>query len=229
MFKVKCKLVTFAGHEEKFPCHFGYKIGDEFYYDGVEFKGRICPGLLVSMMPVVHGTFLLGHKYNENVMFRYRGLDVKDPAMAKYDGVGYRPVSEVPRGVPEKLRQMGQPPSPDEKVKTGHFTCADTRILAEFTCEAVDLSDSDYAQPFYRRAISMLEKIEAQPGINVSDILDGFTAFERYEISPRLTPILLEVLIEALMDMKYVEVREGKAYATEREPPSRPVIGKSKN
>ena len=77
MFKVKCKLVAFVGHEEKFPCHFGYKIGDEFYYDGVEFKGRICPGLLASMMPVVHGTFLLGYKYNENVMFRYRGLDIK--------------------------------------------------------------------------------------------------------------------------------------------------------
>ena len=225
MFKVKCKLVAFVGHEEKFPCHFGYKIGDEFYYDGVEFKGRICPGLLASMMPVVHGTFLLGYKYNENVMFRYRGLDIKDPEMAKYDGAGYRPVSEVPGGTPEKLRKMGPPPPPNEKAKTSHFTCGDTRILAEFTCEAVDLSDSDYAQPFYRRAISILEKIEAQPGIDVNDILNRFTDFERNEISPRLTPVLLEVLMEALGDMKYVEVREGKAYATGKEPPSRPEIG----
>jgi hypothetical protein len=159
-------------------------------------------------------------------MYRYRGLDVKDPKMAKYDGVGYRPVNEVPGGVPERLRQIGPPPPPGEKVKTGHFTCADTRILAEFTCEAVDLSDSDYAQPFYRRAILILEKIEAQPGINIGDILDRFTDFEKNDISPRLTPVLLEVLIEALVDMKYIEVREGRAYATGREPPSRPLIGK---
>jgi len=225
MFKVKCKLVAFVGHEDKYPCHFGYKIGDEFYYDGVEFKGRICPGLLASMMPVVHGTFLLGHKYNENVMFRYRGLDVKDPDMAKYDGVGYRPVSEVPGGVPENLKRISPVGSADERAKTGHFTCGDTRILAEFSCEAVDLSDSDYAQPFYRRAISILQKVEAKPGIGVDEILDSFSEFERNNISPRLTPVLLDVLTEALIDMGYIEVRDGKAYATGKEPPSRPKIG----
>jgi hypothetical protein len=210
---------------DKFPCHFGYKIGDEFYYDGVEFKGRICPGLLDSMMPVVHGMFLLGYKYNENVMFRYRGLDVKDPDMAKYDGAGYHPVSEVPGGLPEEFKQMGTPSPSNEKARTGHFVCGDTRILAEFTCEAVDLSDSDYAQPFYRRAISILEKIEAEPGIDIKDIPDRFTDFEKNEISPRLTPVLLDVLMEALVDMNYIEVREGKAYPTGKEPPSRPKIG----
>jgi uncharacterized repeat protein (TIGR04076 family) len=225
MFKVKCKLVAFVGHEDKYPCHFGYKIGDEFYYDGVEFKGRICPGLLASMMPVVHGTFLLGYKYNENVLFRYRGLDVKDPDMARYDGAGYRPVDEVPGGVPENLRRMTPPSKTGGKAKTGHFTCGDTRILAEFTCEAVDLSDSEYAQPFYRRAITILEKIEANPGIGVDDILDKFTDFEKNQISPRMTPVLTEVLMDALTDMGYVEVRNGKAYATGKEPPSRPKIG----
>jgi uncharacterized repeat protein (TIGR04076 family) len=225
MFRVKCKLVTFAGHEEKYPCHFGYKIGDEFYYDGVEFKGRICPGLLASMMPVIHGTFLLGYKYNENVMFRYRGLDVKDPDMARYDGVGYRPTDEVPGGVPEKLKRTGPPPKIGEKARVGHFTCGDTRILADFSCEAVDLSDSDYAQPFYRRAISVLEKIEKNPGVTVSDILEKFTDFEKNEISPRLTPVLLEVLMDALTDMDYVEIRNSQAYATGKEPPSRPKIG----
>jgi uncharacterized repeat protein (TIGR04076 family) len=225
MFKVKCKLVAFLGHEDKYPCHFGYKIGDEFYYDGVEFQGKVCPGLLASMMPVIHGTYMLGYKYNENVMFRYRGLDVKDPEMAKYDGTGYRPVNEVPGGVPDNLKKMMPPGPAGGKAKTGHFTCADSRILAEFTCEAVDLSDSDYAQPFYRRAISILEKIESSPGIEVNKILDSFTDFEKNEISPRLTPVLLEVLMDALTDMSYVEIRDGKAYATGKEPPSRPKIG----
>ena len=225
MYKVKCKLVTFAGHEEKYPCHFGYKIGDEFYYDGDEFKGRICPGLLASMMPIIHGTFLLGYKFNENIMYRYRGLDVKDPDMAKYDGHGYRPVDEVPSGVPEKLKFISPYTGQNKKSKTGHFTCGDTRILAVFSCEAVDLSDSHYAQPFYRRAISILEKIEAEPGLKYDEILDRFTEFQRDKISPRLTPLLLQVLMEALVDMKYVEIRNGRCYATGREPPSRPKIG----
>jgi uncharacterized repeat protein (TIGR04076 family) len=225
MFKVRCKLIGFLGDEKIFPCHFNYKIGDEFYYDGVEFTGRICPGLLASMTPVIHGVFLLGNKYFENVMYRYRGLDKRDPAMAKYDGIGYRPLEELPPGFPEKFSQMNPDAFKNQKARGGHFVCGDTRILAEFSCEAVDLSDSDYAQPFYRREIAILEKIEAEPGIKIDEILERFTDFERDKISPPLTPVLLEVLLDALTDMNYIEIRDGRAYATGREPPSRPQIG----
>jgi len=225
MFKVRCKLVGFMGREDLFPCHFNYKVGDEFYYDGVQFTGRICPGLLASMMPVIHSMCLSGNKSVENVMFRYRGLDVRDPSMAKYDGVGFRPIDNYPEGTPENIAKINPYAQKNQRARGGHFTCGDTRILAEFTCEAVDLSDSEYAMPFYRREIAVLEKIEADPGIDIKDIPDRFTDFERNEISPRLTPVLLDVLMEALVDMKYVEVREGKAYATGKEPPSRPKIG----
>ena len=75
MFKVRCKFVSFLGDAERFPCHFHYKTGDEFYYDGVHFTGRICPGLLASMMPVIWTTHLMGNRCYENIMFRYRGLD----------------------------------------------------------------------------------------------------------------------------------------------------------
>ena len=51
MFKVRCKLVAFEADEEMYPCHFNYKIGEEIYYYGVHFTGRICPGLFPSMMP----------------------------------------------------------------------------------------------------------------------------------------------------------------------------------
>ena len=225
MFKVRCKLIAFLGDEKKFPCHFGYKVGDEFYYDGVEFKGRICPGLLAAGMPIIHGTYMLGHKYYENIMYRYRGADVKDPEMAKYDGVGYRPVSQVPGGMPENMKNMQPLPAPDAKASTGIFACGDTRILAQFLCEAVDLSDSAYAQPFYRRSLSILDKIEKNPGIKVDEILDKFTDFERNEISPPLRPVLMDVLMDGLTDMGYVEIRDGQAYATGKEPPSRPKIG----
>jgi uncharacterized repeat protein (TIGR04076 family) len=211
MFKVKCTLSSFEGDEKTFPCHFDYKIGDEFYYDGVSFTGRICPGLLSAMMPVVLGVYLLGNKYFENVMYRYRGHDARDPAMAKYDGAGLRPL-EAP-----------DPATP--KARGGHFVCGDTRTLAHFSCEAVDISDSDYAQPFYRRMIAILEKIKKAPGVKPDDIINWFTDFEREKISPPLTPVLMGVFLDALEDMKYIEIRDGKAYATGRQPPSRPKIG----
>jgi uncharacterized repeat protein (TIGR04076 family) len=211
MFKVKCKLMAFEGDETAFPCHFNYKIGDEFYYDGVSFTGRICPGLLASMMPVVHGIYLLGNKYTENVMYRYRGHDARDPAMAKYDGAGFRPLETLDKSMP--------------RARGGHFVCGDTRTLAHFSCEAVDLSDSDYAQPFYRREIAILEKIEKEPGIKIDKILGRFIDFEKDKISPPLTPVLLEVLLDALVDMNYIEIHDGKASSTGRQLPSRPKIG----
>ena len=215
MFKVRCRLVEFVADAEKYPCHFHYKIGDEFYYDGVSFTGRICPGLFASMMPVVHGVFLLGNKYSENVMYMYRGHDALDPSMAKYDGVGFRPLPL--KGDAARFRT--------EKARGGHFVCGDTRTLAHFVCEAVDLGDSDYAQPFYRREIAVLEKVEKEPGIKADEILGRFSDFERDEISPPLTPVLMEVLMDALTDMGYIELREGRAYPTGKEPPSRPRIG----
>jgi hypothetical protein len=209
--------MAFEGDEEKYPCHFKYKIGDEIYYDGVNFTGKICPGLIASMMPVVHGIYLSGNKYTENIMYHYRGLDTRDPEMAKYDGAGFRPLKS-----PSTASQGG---FGTKRARGGHFVCGDTRILAHFACEPVDISDSDYAQPFYRREITILEKIEKEPGIKTDDIVSRFTDFERDDISPPLTPVLIEVLLEALEDMNYIEIRDGKAYATGREPPSRPKIG----
>ncbi len=226
MFKVRCKLIAFRGDVETFPCHFKYKIGDEFYYDGDYFTGRICQGLFPSMIPVIKGTFLLGNKYNENVMHRYRGLDAEDPGMAIYDGAGYRPWTTRPQEAPEKIANLLSTIPKTEKAKGGHFVCGDTRILAEFSCEPVDLSDSEYCQPFYRREIAILDKIEAEPGIDKTEILKRFSEFERDQISPPLTPILVEVLLEALIDTSYVQIRNGRAYALGRKPPSRPSIGK---
>jgi uncharacterized repeat protein (TIGR04076 family) len=223
MFKVKCTLVEFVCDEKAFPCHFNYKIGDEIYYDGERFTGRVCPGLVIQMMPVVHGIFLVGHKYTENIMYRYRGHDTRDPSMAKYDGQGFRPLKTT--GAEYAVGRHTSTDSKSGKARGGHFLCGDNRTLAHFSCEAVDLSDSDYAQPFYRRAIAILEKIEAEPGIKVDQILDRFTDFEKYEIAPPLTPIFLQVMLEALSDMKYIDIRNGAAFAMGREPPSRPKVG----
>jgi len=221
MYKVKCKLVEFLGDESKHPCHFNYKIGDEIYYDGVSFTGRVCPGVLASMMPVVHGVFLLGHKFTETVAFRYRGADIRDPEMAEYDGVGFRAIDPVDTSKSPGHSKLPRHTSPSGRSRGHHFACADTRILAHFSCEPCDLSDSEYAMPFYRREIAILEKIEANPGIKTCEILDSFTDFQKNEISPRLTPVLLSVLLEALEDMGYIRIEDGKAFASGKEPPSR--------
>jgi uncharacterized repeat protein (TIGR04076 family) len=225
VFKVRSKLIAFRGDEKTFPCHFGYKIGDEFYYDGVYFTGKICQGLFPSMMPVIKGVFLLGNKYFENVMYRYRGFDALDSGMARYDGVGYCPWTTRPDQAPENIAGLLPTIPRTEKVKGGHFVCGDTRILAEFSCDPVDLSDSEYCQPFYRREIAVLEKIDSEPGIQIEKILDKFTGFEREKISPPLSPILIQVLLEALCDMNYIKITDSKAFPTGREPPSRPHIG----
>jgi uncharacterized repeat protein (TIGR04076 family) len=225
MYKVKCTLVKFEGDEKTFPCHFNYKIGDEIYYDGVKFTGKICPHLLIPMIPVVYGVHALGHKYSENVPFRYRSHDMRDPDMAKYDGVGFRPVKDVSEAAREKTTAVLPSVSKTQKARGAHFCCSDTRTLAHFLCVPEDLSDSEFCLPFYCRAIAILQKIEAEPGIEASQILSRFTDFEREEISPVLTPAFFEVMLETLSDMEYITIREGKASATGKEPPSRPKIG----
>jgi len=225
VFKVRCRLIAFDGDEEQFPCHFNYRIGEEFFYDGVYFTGRICPGLFAPMMPVVYNVHVLGNGYSGNIVFKYRGLDVRDPAMAKYDGMGFSPRKSFPDGAPESMKRLHPSLAKTEKAKGMRFSCLDTRTLAQFSCEAIDLSDSDYCQPFYRRALGVLDRIEAEPGIGPEGILAGFTPFERDEISPSLTPVFMEVMVHALADVGYVEVRDGGVYPTGRKPPSRPKIG----
>ncbi|MCL1846653.1 MAG: hypothetical protein FWF91_01640 [Coriobacteriia bacterium] len=215
MYKVKCTLKEFILDEEAHPCHFNYKVGDEIYYDGETFTGRICPGLIASMMPIVNGVFLLGHRFTETIAFRYRGADVRDPEMEKYDGVGFRPVEG--KGIALNASAKG-------RARGHHFACADTRILAHFTCVPIDLSDCEYARPFYRRSIAVLEKIEAEPGIRTDELLDRFTEFQRTGIAPKLTPVFVGVLLDALEDMGYIRIEDGQAYPLGKEPPSRPVF-----
>jgi uncharacterized repeat protein (TIGR04076 family) len=225
MYKVRCKLVKFEGDFEAFPCHFLYKIGDEIYYDGVHITGKICPHIILPMMPVVYGVHVLGQNYCKNMPFRYRGWDMRDPEMAKYDGVGWRPRKQMTEAGMSKQTAVFPVASKTEKAHGAHFLCPDSRTLAHFSVEPVDLSDSEFCAPFYRRAISVLEKIEAEPGIKIGKILGKFTEFQREDISPPLTPVFIEVLLETLADMDYIRITDGEAHALGRQPPSRPKIG----
>ena len=52
-FQMKAALIDFLGDEERFPYHFLYKRGDFFVYDGEEFQGGVCAGLLGSIGPAL--------------------------------------------------------------------------------------------------------------------------------------------------------------------------------
>jgi hypothetical protein len=214
-FKVRCKLINFLGDEEKFPCHFDYTIGDEFYYDGAVFTGKICPSLLGHMAPAIRKV-----AETDIVLFRYSPLSVRDRSMAKYDGIGFRPLKEYPDDYADfmkKIDDLPDQPSSD-KPKGVIFECGDRRTLAQFLCEPVDLASGGYDLPYYNREIALLEKIQAEPGIKTDEIRDRFTEWEREEIYPPLTPIMVRLMLNELSYVNYIELRDGKAYPTGKVP-----------
>lgn len=212
MYKVKATLVAFLGDVEHFPCHFGYKIGDSFIYDGEKFIGRICPSLFPSNMLAVIDTI----RYSGMAQFgyypwNYSGISRRDPEMKKYDGEGWANVKGAPEGAREEYVNMTLP-IPTERRGTAGFHCDDVRTLALFIAEPCGLSDKGYDRPFYSRAMSILEKIKEEPGIKTDEILNRFTTWEREEIYPRLGPVNTGLFLEELEVTGYIEVRDGKAY-----------------
>jgi len=211
-FKVRCRLVAFMGDVERFPCHFDYKIGDEFTYNGEKFEGRICDGLLASMVEPINETLYSGNKHHERILFRYSGLSAKDPSMKKYDGIGFRSIKEVPKGADEKYTKLYSAERPTKLMKGRAFVCQDSRTSALFRCEPIGLADGGHILPYYKREIDILEKIKKDPGLNVDEILAKYTEWEREEIYPPLTPLNVSLILDELVEVNYIELREGRAY-----------------
>ena len=229
MYKVKCTLMDFEFDEDEHPCHFNYRVGDVITFDGERFTGRICPNLMPTLMPKVLETFNLGYHCTEHIVYRYRGADSKDPDMIPYDGWGYRPKPVAPADPNAPLDPARKNPK-NGRARAAYVVCGDTRTLARFCVEPYDLADCDYAQPFYRREIAILDKIAAEPGIKEEDIISRFTDWEVNGISPRMTPTLVNVLLEALEDMGYIITdKDGSITATGKEPPSRPIVATEEN
>ena len=162
MYKVKATVVAFLGDVEHFPCHFGYKIGDSFIYDGEKFIGRICPSLFPSNMLAVFDII----RYSGNIHFgyfpwNYSGISRREPKNKKYDGVGWANVDGAPKGAREDFVHMTLP-IPTERRGVGQFSCDDPRTHAIFIAEPCGLSDKGFDRPFYMRAMSILDKIKAE-------------------------------------------------------------------
>jgi uncharacterized repeat protein (TIGR04076 family) len=204
-YKVRAKLVGFMGNPEKFPCHFGYEIGEEFTYDGERFEGRVCAGLVRTVVADMLIMATSGYKHFERIMFKYHGgPSVKDESMKKYDGVGFRMAKEAPN--PKMAAFIPKPGG-------GRITqCGDPLTLASFELEVVGLAPGGYFKGDYMREMSILDKIKAEPGLTIDGILSSYNDFERNEIYPQLNPDLVRLMLDELETVNYIELKEGKAY-----------------
>jgi hypothetical protein len=98
----------------------------------------------------------------------------------------------------------------------GSFACADCRTSAYFSVEPIDLASGGYTLPYYRREMAIMKKIKSNPGITVNEILEKFTDFERDEIYPPLYPVNVQLMLDELGEVGYIELRDGKAYPGKR-------------
>src|SRR5512143_380076 len=102
MFKVRARVVGFKGNEKKHPCHFRYQIGDEVVYDGEKFVGRVCPSIMRPLTEKMSALYSSGGRHREGEMpgqylpFWHSPISVLAPENKKYDGVGFKPLLEIP-------------------------------------------------------------------------------------------------------------------------------------
>jgi hypothetical protein len=164
------------------------------------------------MVPTIWQTFFSGKRAYERIIFRYSGLSVKDPSMKEYDGIGFRPLKEAPPDSGDRAAIVVSPEIPTQRVGGAGFACADCRTSAYFVVETVDIASGGYTVPYYKRTMAVLEKVKEEPGLTVDGVLKKFTDWEREEIYPPLGPVNVQLMLEDLEEVNYLELRDGKAY-----------------
>jgi hypothetical protein len=228
MFQVKATAIGFGGDEQKYPCHFQHKIGDTFIYDGEKYIGRICPGFSAVVVPRMMDFFAAGPRLVPSPQyyyaFWYAPVSRRDPSRKKLDGIGFRNVlhTEVePRGSVASLQPAHAFDWPPVKERTVFLdrsivTCGDTRTSLRMKIEAFDLADKGDSITYFRRQMSILDKVMAKPEISVDKILHEFPKPQIEDIYPALSPILVQILAEELALMDYIKIENGQATVTKK-------------
>jgi uncharacterized repeat protein (TIGR04076 family) len=226
MFKVKATVINILGDQEKYPCHFNYKIGDEIIWTGAEFKGRICPAILSMLSQKVQNLYTAGPRYIEPGYYHpfwYASVSTYDPSLKKYDGIGFKPVLktiEDPKYGMSKLRPANSfkwPPHPERTVaKEITLMCPDLRTAVLLKLEAFDLADDGDSITYFRRSMGILNRVLPKPRMAVGSIINEFTKKEIEEIYPPLSSMLVNLLVEDLELMGYMEIKNGKASVTKK-------------
>jgi uncharacterized repeat protein (TIGR04076 family) len=226
MFKVKATVVDFLGDKEKYPCHHQYKMGDEFIFDGESFSGTVCPSLAIPVVPKMMEVHAAGPRYKDYLFyypFLYAPVSVEDPGLKKYDGLGFRNVFQTytePKHHMANLASSGafKWPPPDKRPaqRDVKVICPDYRTSVVVKLEAFDLSDKGRNMPFFRREMSILDKLLKKPGIEANKILNEFSKEQTEGIYPALSQVMVQALLEELDLMGYLEIREGKVFANKK-------------
>jgi hypothetical protein len=205
-----------------------HKIGDELIYDGEKFVGRICPSmtrlLITAMMPLHAGGPRFMPPAAHYYPFWYTTKSKKDPSRAKYDGLGFQNVLDSTPEPPYHMANMAPPnsyvwpPIKERTIAMDAYTvvCPDIRTSMVMKAKAFDLSDKGYDIPYFRREMVILDRVSKHQGIQVSDILNLFTKEEIEQIHPAMSPILIDCLNEELTLMDYLEIKDGKAFVTDK-------------
>jgi uncharacterized repeat protein (TIGR04076 family) len=231
MFKVKATVTGFGKDESKYPCHFRYKVGDEIIYDGETINGRVCPNMLPQLSQAFLALFASGGRHKEGEApgsyypFWHSPYSLYDPTYKKYDGVGFKPTLERPDEgykyvVDESL--FDEPPGGKYIIGKGtekqtiSLQCGDQHTFAQFKVEAFDLADRGDALPYYRRSMTILDKVSKKSGIAMDKIINEFTKDEVDNIYPSLGQKMVAVLTGELEVMGYVTVKDGKVTITDK-------------
>ena len=231
MFKVKATVVGFDGDQEKYPCHFRYKIGEEIVFDGETIDGRVCPSMLLPFGEIFKSLVASGGRHEEDEIpgsyfpFWHSPLSVYDPEYKKYDGVGFRPTLQRPdegyEFIPDETL-FDTPPGGHYIIGKGKgkrafsLVCGDQHTLARFKVEAFDLADRGDSLPYYRRAMCIVQRIAPKPGISMERIIDEFTRDEINHIYPTLGQNMVAALVGELELLDYADVKDGKVSITDK-------------
>jgi hypothetical protein len=228
MFQVKATMIGFAGDEEKYPCHFQHKIGDEFIYDGEKYIGRICPGLSAVLVPKMIGVYAAGPRsVPEPIVyfpFWYAPVSRRDPGKKKYDGIGFRNVLHTEVEPEDSIASLQPdhafewPPCSKRIVGLDNsiVTCADNRTRVMMKVQAFDLAEKGDSTPYFRREMSILHKVLLKPGIRATRILNEFTRKQIEDIYPAFSPVMVRALSEELELMGYLDIRRGRVAVTKK-------------
>jgi uncharacterized repeat protein (TIGR04076 family) len=229
MFKVKVTVIGFDKDEKKYPCHFRYRIGEEITFDGEAISGRICPNMLPELGRTIKDVFASGGRHKEGEAaasyypFWHSPLSIADPSFKKYDGVGFRPTLERPEEnykfiVDETL--FDNPPGGKYIIGKGterrefFLVCNDNHTNVRFKVEAFDLADTGDSLPYFRRAMSILDKVNKKPGIAIEKIIKEFSKEQTDNIYPTLGQKITAILVGELELLDYVIVKNNSVSIT---------------